>query len=644
MNPYRLIPLALAGLSLALASCGKDEWVTTFRVPDSTLSILPAASAYPDHGAVILFEEGSMEVVSGAELAFSTFETHRIIRVFDERGERFANVIVPYSAGSTVDEIRARTVGPDGKITVLDEKEIFDVSLYHSFIFFSDQRAKIFTMPGVEPGAVVEYQYRVTIRSRTYWHAWAFQHEIPTLRSRFTLVSPSEWDVVHRTYGIQVNPAISRPPGGFKATYRWEATDIEPVAEEFAMPPLSQLAGRLALAPIGFRSWEDVARWYDGLSAPAMKGGGTLAALAREVVAGAADDREKLQKLYCWVRDRVRYLAVEIGIGGFQPHPAEQVLGNRYGDCKDMTTLLCTMAEEVGITARQALISTWQNGAADTGFATPLQFNHVIAYAPTVGQEGIWMDATEKGCPFGRLPWYDQGMPVLLVGENGESRILVTPREPLTSNGEHYRWEVVLRSDGSAQVDGATILTGAPATEVREALLYETAGMRRRWLETALAKECAGAELDSFSLAGLVSAADSLTLSYRFHTRSFALPRASGMSLRPGTIGSSELADYFRSPRRRHPVRFRFGMWGSLDLHLRLPENWVSQEGEGEDSLVTPFGAHRSSWSLTPEGAAFQRSYRLAGETVPAERYLQLREFLDNVRLRDAREFMLVRR
>jgi len=178
---------------------------------------------------------------------------------------------------------------------------------------------------------------------------------------------------------------------------------------------------------------------------------------------------------------------------------------------------------------------------------------------------------------------------------------------------------------------------------VREALLYETGDTRRRWMETVLARECAGARLDSFSIAGLVPTTDSLTLGYRFYTSSFALPRSARMTLRPGMVAGTDLADYFRSPQRRHPVRFRFGMYGSVEIRYAVPTGWRWEEPDGADSLLTPFGAYRSSWTGTPGGGVFRRSSVLAGGTVPPEQYTRLREFLDAIRARDAREFALVR-
>ena len=73
----------------------------------------------------------------------------------------------------------------------------------------------------------------------------------------------------------------------------------------------------------------------------------------------------------------IRYVGIEIGIGGLQPHTADDVFRNRYGDCKDKATLLRAMLENVGIHSTWVLVDTRR------GFVDPkvpsVDGNHAIA-------------------------------------------------------------------------------------------------------------------------------------------------------------------------------------------------------------------------------------------------------------------------
>ena len=630
-------------LSCFLSCSHQSEWERTVAWKDFELANLPGRKEYPDAGAVILLDEGSMEIFGSGELGFSVYEQHSIIKILAQQGHRYANVVIPYGSSSTVDEIQARTISPEGKITILNESNVFDVSLYPNFVFFSDQRAKIFTLPGVKNGSVVEYRYKISIHNRTFWHSWTFQHDVPTVRSRFTLVKPSEWEAPFRIYGMKLEPKVTSPPAGFKSLHLWEARDIAPVPLEVGMPSRIEQTSRLAIAPLGFKTWRDVSQWYHRLSAPQMVCGADAKAVVQQLTAGATSNEERLRRIYEWVRDRIRYVAVEIGIGGFQPHPTDDVFTNLYGDCKDMTTILCALAQEAGLEVCQVLVSTWPNGKPDTSFPSPLQFNHAIAYAPSIGDGGTWMDATEKGCPFGELPWYDQGLPVLVVDAKGENQIKIAPRRGAMQNRTLLRWDVRLEPDQSGRVQGETNVWGSPAAELREQLMYMSADRRRQWVEAYIASRCSGAKVDSFEIAGDDPVSDPLKISYAFRARTLAMRRGTELSLRPGEITMSDLPEYFSSSSRLHPVRFRFGATSDLELTIHIPEGWAVANPEVNDSLHSLYGMATWQWSAHGRSMNISSAFTLSGEEVPSSRYAELQSFLDGVRERDRRELVLVK-
>ncbi len=647
-------------IMLLLSSCApKSGWHKEAGWNEPDLAHLPGQQDYPDADAVLLLNQGKMEIFGGnGAIGFSVYENHRIIKVLNNRGHRFANIAIPYSEPSQVKDIQARTISPEGKVTILKEENIYDVNLYPQFVFYSDQRAKLFTLPAVEDGSVIEYSYKIDIASRTFWHSWTFQEDIPTLESKFTLIKPSEWDVDYKIYGIDIQPVIVDAPTGFKSSYTWEAHDIPAIKAEYGMPPRREITARLALAPVGFKNWDDVANWYFDLSEPQIKPDKNVVDTAREILAGATtasqtasgdaagpdlSDMGKAKRIYEWVRDKVRYIAVEVGLGGFQPSPSPEVCRNLYGDCKDMTTLLCAMLREEGVDAREVLVSTWQNGIPDTTLPSPLHFNHVIAFCPGVGDSGLWLDATEKGAPFGYLPWYDQGLPVLVVGKNGAAELVTTPQARPQDNLMQFDWQADLDSTGYARVAGYTRFRGAYASELREELLSLSPDKMRLWMETYIAQRCSGAVLDSFLVTGLMPVEDPLVITTFFHSSSFAVKRGNRMVLRPGAIVATGLPDYFRSPKRIYPIRFKFGFLTKLDLHINLPEGWQVQRWAENDSIRSDFGYAMQKWESNGSGISYHSAYLLEGKDIQPDKYHQFQEFLDAVQENGLAEAELAR-
>jgi len=630
LNWFYLCVLCL-GAILIHQCASQREWSRIIDWKEFTLATLPGQAQYPDAGAIIIKDSGKMDIVGGPELKLSIFERHRIIKILNHRGEHYANIVIPYGSESEVTDIRARTISPSGEITVLDSDKIYDINLYPNFIFYSDQRAKIFTMPAIEPGAVIEYRYLVNISDYTFWHAWEFQAFDPVLCSRFTLVNPAEWTVNYHLKGIELTPVIDEGAEGFKSKYVWEVRDVPALRTEFSMPPLKEFTAHLMFAPLGINNWTDVAQWYHDLSNPRMQPDQTIKEKVTELIQNKTTEFDKLKVLYDWVHNNIRYIAVSIGIGGFQPHAAAEVYRNRYGDCKDMATLLCTMARYAGIETHPVLISTRQNSRADTVLASPFHFNHVIAYAPEIGDQGIWMDATHKGCPFGQLPWYDQGMLVLKVDQEGNGKIMTTPQLDYHNNQNQIKISGILQATGELEFKGHTYLTGAPANELRRDLRQANQYQQNQQIELYVAKRFPGVQLHDCSIQGVNPVTDTLRLNYSFDADSGALITNNQIILDLREISGFKLAQYIRSSQRQYPLSLRYPQSNSLQLDIELPAQWQLIRPARKDSLNTTFGQAVREIHCQNKHLMMTLDYCLARQRIPVTEYNDFKQFIDQL-------------
>ena len=177
--------------------------------------------------------------------------------------------------------------------------------------------------------------------------------------------------------------------------------------------------------------------------------------------AGQADLLAKLNAAYTFVSRQIRYVAVEIGIGGFQPHPAADVFRNKYGDCKDKATLLLTMLDHLGLRGYPALVGTRGDIEADPAAPTLATFDHMIVALPiTADLESavahfsaydaqshiLWIDPTSETDPLGQLPEMDQGVYSLisypdrgeLHGLDSEEKFGGTERNRISSHASPW--------------------------------------------------------------------------------------------------------------------------------------------------------------------------------------------------------------
>jgi tetratricopeptide (TPR) repeat protein len=176
-----------------------------------------------------------------------------------------------------------------------------------------------------------------------------------------------------------------------------------------------------------FSSWDQVARWYDGLQEERVKPTAEITAKATELTKNAANDDAKLHTLYDYVAQQFHYVGIAFGIGRYQPHNAEVVLENQYGDCKDKHTLLASLLAAVGIRAYPALISA--NHEIDMDVPSPGQFDHVITAVPH-GSDLIWLDTTSGLGPFQYLLAPLRDKQAMVIWREKPAEFATTPADP----------------------------------------------------------------------------------------------------------------------------------------------------------------------------------------------------------------------
>src|SRR6185312_16035498 len=171
------------------------------------------------------------------------------------------------------------------------------------------------------------------------------------------------------------------------------------------------------------------------LAAPESEGPADIAGESRSLTNTNADFMERIQKIATFMQTQIRYVGIEIGIGGYMPHPAEEIFRNRYGDCKDKVTLMVSMLDAVGVRATWVMVDT-DRGVVDPKVPSRMGDHMIAAIAIPAGYENpalqavvtakngqryLIFDPTNEYVPIGLLPPYLQGSTgLLMAGVNSE--------------------------------------------------------------------------------------------------------------------------------------------------------------------------------------------------------------------------------
>lgn len=354
------------------------------------------------------------------------------VKVQSELGvEQWGQVVIGYnSANEKLEMTSLRVLKKDGSVVTAGAEAAQDMTaqVARDAPMYTDYREKHITVPSLRPGDTLEYEYvtatTTPLAKDQFWFNYEFMR-VPITLSETVEISVPEGVALKLKTNPGFEPKVTDEGG--RRVYRWEHANLERKTQEERrkerlerwrkqVPPDIQLST--------FKSWEEVGAWYRELERERVQPADAVRAKARELVAGKNTEMEKVEAIYDFVSQNFRYVSLSFGVGRYQPHPAADILANRYGDCKDKHTLLASLLEAVGIQANAALINSSRR--LDPELPSPAQFDHVITVVPLKSGE-VWLDSTPEIAPF-RVIYYNlRGKQALVVPLEGAPRLETVP-------------------------------------------------------------------------------------------------------------------------------------------------------------------------------------------------------------------------
>ncbi len=649
-NPWHKQSRWLAILALVAAAMLGWPLPSYSAVPDWLREAARAPlPKYPDDvNAVVLLEDQVTTVNSSGEIK-TLYRT--AIKILRTDGRKRGTVRVYSDDETRLTYLKAWSLAANGQEYEVKEKDAVETTFASEWALYSDMRIKLLTIPDSEPGSVIGYEYEQRRRPYIFQDVWSFQDDIPVRKSRFDLVLPAGWEF--DTFWL--NHAAEKPQSVGDNHWAWEVSDLPAVEDEPAMPDWRAVAGRMAVTYFGRgngakgssqATWAGIARWYANLSQGRRDLSPEIQQKVAELTSTAKTKFEQIQALASFVQREIRYVAIEIGVGGYQPHPAREIFADRYGDCKDKATLLSAMLHSIGIDSHYVLINA-NRGVVEPSLPSALVFNHVIlaiqlpADVPTSNLYArrndprlgtlLFFDPTDSMTKLGYLPASLQANYGLLVtGEGGElvelpllppalnrlfrvAKLRVTPSGDLAGSVEEIRW-------------------GAPETARRAQLLGAPEAERQKKLEDFLGGFLGSLVLQSSKVENLNSFDQSLVVSYTFLAKNYAKRAGNLLLIRPRVLGEKAMdLNQEKGKERKYPVEFDSTSLETDMFDIAIPSGYQVDELPAPLDIKSPFGQYTTKIGFQDNVLKYQRTLQISNVAVPPDRVNDLKKFFSEI-------------
>lgn len=342
-------------------------------------------------------------------------ENYEILLKTKSAVDKFSQIRLGYSEKMETQKILvAYTLTPDGQRHDVPAENIYIQESYSSANtpLYADQKVRVIVFPKLTPGARIVYQVRQT-QNMPYFPGYFGLWETFSIFEQYedavvNLQVPEKLKMKIFTRGVkgQNKPQIKNG----QAHWQWRYSRSKPMklqtwyARTWTFSP--------TIMASTYHDWSQLAKAYQLNSNVVAKVTPDIQKLADDITTGISDRRKQAEALYQWVVKNIRYVAVYLGNGGLEPNSAQDILNNRYGDCKDHVVLLEALLAAKGIESSPVLIGIWKGPILPN---VPLvgRFNHVITYLP---EFNLYIDATVPFARFGQLPeGASPGYPILLT-------------------------------------------------------------------------------------------------------------------------------------------------------------------------------------------------------------------------------------
>jgi hypothetical protein len=593
----------------------------------------------PEHDektdAVLLYSEKSVNIQSIDKIKSHVRVVYKILR---PGGREYGIAFVHFNAHSKINNLKGWCIPSQGKDYEIKDKESLEVSIpkIDGSELISDVRAKLLQIPAADPGNFVGYEYDEDEQPMVLQDVWSFQREIPGRELHYSLQLPAGW--VYKAFWINYPETKPSESGN---QLEWIVRDIKAIRSEPEMPPIEGVAGQMVVSYFpsggpsnnGFTTWQEMGKWYLNLTSGRRDASPQITQQVASLTASSSTPLAKMKALATFVQHDVRYVAIELGIGGFQPHAASEVFTHHYGDCKDKATLLSSMLSQIGVESFYVVINSERGTVSAATPASVGAFNHAIlaiklpeklsdpslvatVQHPRLGTL-LYFDPTNELTPFGEIGGYlQENYGLLVTPEGGE--LVELPKQAPAMNSIARTGMLTLDASGTLKGEVNETRLGDRASSERWRLRNVTKSADQiKPIEDLLAGSLSLFRITQASVLNLRQTDQPFGFHYAFEAQNYAKNAGGLLLVRPRVLGTKSSGILETKEPRKFPIEFEGPSRDTDSFDITIPAGYVVDEFPAAVDADYGFASYHSKTEVKGNLIHYTRTIEVKDLSVP---------------------------
>jgi hypothetical protein len=347
-------------------------------------------------------------------------------------------------------------------------KDMEEVSVIDDVALYQEDKKKVFRLEGVQLPVKVEIVEEALSTSNMFMGVW-YPIEYPNQKVNKASVEISYPNELGMRYRVEALDSIpTQVNNGNITILKWQTENLPVLdaSKETDWPNVQLAPNKFSLEGVTstMESWDGLGKFYSQLIDQKDEIPEDFKKEIFEMVQNAEDDYEKISILYQYLQKNYRYVAIFLGIGGWEPRYASDVINTKYGECKALTTLMKGMLKTVGIESQYALVYAGDViRPLDPDF--PIKnFNHAFLRVP-LKDEVLWLECTNNYLPAGFSGNFTKDRDALVVTENGGFLERTPDYREFKFNTVKNSYDIQLLENGDGTFKGSSSFQGFPAMD-----------------------------------------------------------------------------------------------------------------------------------------------------------------------------------